>query len=191
TYSEIVEFDPESAPSRLLLGDIYLSHGWYAPAYRQYKTLSEILPNSPVGELRLAAAAAGAGRIDEALRIQRQVASAEGTPGPNDPRLWARLWSAARLARLMVDPPPPTPGQPKVDPEARKANLERKLKELQLCSGEGTLVLLTWEDLSTRIKLVTLDGKAAVAAVDVTQADAVGLSSALVPNSDYARLTYE
>lgn len=191
TYSEIVEFDPESAPSRLLLGDIYLSHGWYAPAYRQYKTLSEILPNSPVGELRLAAAAAGAGRIDEALRIQRQVASAEGTPGPNDPRLWARLWSAARLARLMVDPPPPTPGQPKVDPAARKANLERKLKELQLFSGEGTLVLLTWEDLSTRIKLVTLDGKAAVAAGDVTQADAVGLSSALVPNSDYARLTYE
>lgn len=191
TYSEIVEFDPESAPSRLLLGDIYLSHGWYAPAYRQYKTLSEILPNSPVGELRLAAAAAGAGRIDEALRIQRQVASAEGTPGPNDPRLWARLWSAARLARLMVDPPPPTPGQPKVDPAVLKANLERKLKELQLFSGEGTLVILTWEDLSTRIQLVTLDGKAAVATGDVTQAAAVGLSSALVPNSDYTRLTYE
>lgn len=191
TYSEIVEFDPESAPSRLLLGDIYLSHGWYAPAYRQYKTLGELQPNSPLSELRLAAAAAGAGRIDESLRIQRQVASAEGTPGPNDPRLWARLWSAARLARLMVDPPPPTPGQPAVDPARRKANIERKLKELQLFSGEGTLVILTWEDLTASVQLMTLDGKAAVASGDVTRAAPVGLSSALVPNSDYARLTYE
>ncbi len=190
TYSEIVEFDPESAPSRLLLGDIYLSHGWYAPAYRQYKTLSELQPGSPLGELRLAAAAAGAGRIDESLRIQRQVASAEGTPGPNDPRLWARLLSAARLARLMVDPPPPTPGQPKVDPARRKANIERKLKELQLFSGEGTLVILTWEDLTSSLQLMTLDGKAAVATGDVTRAAPVGLSSALIPNTDYARLTY-
>ncbi|MCB9606722.1 MAG: VWA domain-containing protein [Polyangiaceae bacterium] len=191
TYSEIVEFDPESAPSRLLLGDIYLSHGWYAPAYRQYKTLGELQPNSPLGELRLAAAAAGAGRVDESLRIQRQVASAEGTPGPNDPRLWARLWSAARLARLMVDPPPPTPGQPEVDPARRKANIERKLKELQLFSGEGTLVILTWEDLTATVQLMTLDGKAAIATGDVTRAAPVGLSSALIPNSDYARLTYE
>lgn len=191
TYSEIVEFDPESAPSRLLLGDIYLSHGWYAPAYRQYKTLSELQPGSALGELRLAAAAAGAGRIDESLRIQRQVASAEGTPGPNDPRLWARLWSAARLARLMVDPPPPTPGQPKVDPARRKANLERKLKELQLFSGEGTLVILTWEDLTASLQLMTLDGKAAVATGDVTRAAPVGLSSALIPNSDFSKLTYE
>ncbi|MEZ4372690.1 MAG: VIT domain-containing protein [Polyangiaceae bacterium] len=191
TYSEIVEFDPESAPSRLLLGDIYLSHGWYAPAYRQYKTLSELQPNSPLSELRLAAAAAGAGRIDESLRIQRQVASAEGTPGPNDPRLWARLWSAARLARLMVDPPPPTPGQPEVDPARRKANIERKLKELQLFSGEGTLVILTWEDLTANLQLMTLDGKAAIATGDVTRAAPVGLSSTLIPNSDYARLTYE
>src|SRR5690606_1633500 len=114
-----------------------------------------------------------------------------GTPGPNDPRLWARLWSAARLARLMVDPPPPTPGQPAVDPARRKANIERKLKELQLFSGEGTLVILTWEDLTASVQLMTLDGKAAVASGDVTRAAPVGLSSALVPNSDYARLTYE
>jgi len=37
TYSELVEFDEANPVSRRLLGDIYLRHGWYGEAYRQYK----------------------------------------------------------------------------------------------------------------------------------------------------------
>ena len=51
-----------------------------------------------LGWLRLASAAAGDGRIDEALRLERKVASGQGTPGPSDPRLWARLQSALKRA---------------------------------------------------------------------------------------------
>ena len=39
-----------------------------AEAYRQYKTLTDLSPKDPLAWLRLANAAAGAGRIDEALR---------------------------------------------------------------------------------------------------------------------------
>ncbi|MBX3182475.1 MAG: FecR domain-containing protein [Polyangiaceae bacterium] len=190
TYSEIVEFDPANPASRGLLGDIYLARGWYEPAYRQYRTLGELQPNSPIADLRLAAAAAGSGRTDEALRIQRQVASAEGTPGPKDPRQWAKLLSAAGFARLLAEPPADPPGQPPTDPERRKANLERKLKELQLFSGEGTLVILTWEDLAARVNLLTFEGDVLAHVGDVNHAVEVGLSAALVPNSDYERLRY-
>ena len=99
TYSEIVEFDPLSAEARRLLGDVYLRHAWYPAAYRQYKTLTDVAAADPASWLRLAAAAAGAGRVDEALRIERQVATAEGTPGPNDPRAWARMLSAGAARR--------------------------------------------------------------------------------------------
>lgn len=195
TYSEIVEFDPENPRSRQLLGDIYLGHGWYAPAYRQYKTLTEIAPSSALSQLRLAAAAAGTGRVDESLRIQRRVASAQGTPGPNDPRRWARLWSAARLARLLDKPPPATPGQPAVDPARRKASIKRKLKELQLFSGPGTLVIVTWEHLDANVNLATVEGEGdkatAVAAGEVTHATPTGLSAAILAQPDYERLRVE
>ena len=160
TYSEIVEFDPESITSRRLLGDIYLGHGWYDPAYRQYRTMTEAAPDDALGWLRLAAAAAGAGRVDEALRLERKVASAQGNPGPTDPRRWARLWSAARLAGLIAHPPKPAPGQPAVDSARRVASIKRELKELQLFSGPGTLVLLTWQQLDADVLLVErVDGK--------------------------------
>jgi tetratricopeptide (TPR) repeat protein len=70
TYSEIVEFDASSAGSRMLLGDIYLSRGWFDPAYRQYRQLADANGDA-MAWLRLAHAASGAGRVDEALRIDR------------------------------------------------------------------------------------------------------------------------
>ena len=90
TYSEIVEFDPSNLASRRLLGDIYLGRGWYDAAYRQYRTLTDLQPTDFTAWLRLASSAAGSGRLDEALRLERKVAEAEGTPGPDDPRRWAR-----------------------------------------------------------------------------------------------------
>ncbi len=187
TYSEIVEFDPESIASRRLLGDIYLGHGWYDPAYRQYETITEEAPNDALGWLRLAAAASGAGRVDEALRIERKVSSAQGNPGPTDPRRWARLWSAERLAALLDSPPKSAAGQPAVDPERRATSIKRELKQLQLFSGPGTLVLLTWEQLDQNLLLVErLDGKD-VGLGEVTDAARAGLSSTLLSTADAAR----
>lgn len=156
TYSEIVEFDPNSSAMRQRLGDIYLARGWYEPAYRQFRTAlamhertPSVRPNMLTGAnlwLRVAASAAGSGRVDEALRIERKVATAQGRPGPRDPRRWARLWSAARIARLLAKPD-----------AAKNASLTqsmtRRLKQLQLFDGVGTLVLLTWEDLERDLVL--------------------------------------
>jgi tetratricopeptide (TPR) repeat protein len=175
TYSEIVEFDGTSPTSRRVLGDIYLRQGWYAAAYRQYKTLTDLDPKGHLARLRLAASAAGAGRIDEALRIERDVATGEGSPGPNDPRFWARLWSAARLAQLLA-----------AEQGAGKDAIMRKLKELQLFSGPGTLALVAWEDLDAQAALGAASqkepAKGAAPAVpgEITDAGPTGLYAVLL-----------
>lgn len=149
-YSEIVEFDAANPGSRRMLGDIFLANAWYQPAYRQYKLLTDAFPQDSLLWLRLASAAAGEGRVDEALRIERSVAEKEGTPGPSDPRRFARLLSAARLAGLLAKPPEKTSGP---SGEELERMVSRKLKELQLFRGPGTLVLLTWEDLDAQLEL--------------------------------------
>lgn len=189
TYSEIVEFDPESAESRRLLGDIFLRHAWYAPAYRQFKSLTEVAPSDAAGWLRMAAAAAGSGRVDEALRIQRQVAAAEGTPGPDDPRAWARLWSAARLARLLAGGDAASAERP--SEPGLEGSLTRKLKELQIFAGPAALCVLTWEDLDASLALAGLDGDKEAPLADVTDASPVGLTAILLPAGDLERLRWE
>jgi Flp pilus assembly protein TadD len=148
-YSEIVEFSPDDPAARRLLGDIYLRHRWFQAAYRQYRTLTQATPDAPLALLRLAAAASGTGRGDEALRLERKVASGEGEPGPRDPRRWARMWSAARIARLML--------ADKGGKESVRQSMERSLRRLQVLSSPGVLFLLTWEDLGARL---TMDLKA-------------------------------
>ncbi|WP_437587748.1 VIT domain-containing protein [Sorangium sp. So ce1000] len=185
TYSEVVEFDPTSPASRAMLGDVCLRHGWYAAAYRQYTTLTELAPAEPQGWLRLAAAAAGGGRVDEALRIQRKVAAAEGTPGADDPRAWARLLSAARIGRLLAggDGAVPAAG-------AEAESLVRKLKELQLFSGPGALRVLLWEDYAAELALAARDGQVDAALGDGTFAPAVGLAAVQLPAAELARLEW-
>lgn len=167
TYSEIVEFDGQSPQARRVLGDVFLRQGWYPAAYRQYKTLTDLDGKDPLAWLRLANAAAGAGRIDEALRIDREIAGGVGTPGPSDPRMFARLLSASRLGALL-DEPDPASG---ITVEA----VSRKLKELSLFSGPGTLVLLTWEDLDARLVLGASDPRKERLALEAMDAGAVGL----------------
>lgn len=182
TYSEIVEFDPDGTASRSLLGDIYLAHAWYEPAYRQYRTITEQSKDDPLAWLRLGAAAAGAGRIDEALRLERKIANAQGTPGPADPRRWARLLSSSRLARLIDGAG--KPGAPK--PESVK----RELKELQLFSGPGSLTVITWEDLNVNLAVATrADGKDA-ALGESTDGAKVGLAAVLLSNTDAERASF-
>ncbi|HUU02902.1 MAG TPA: VIT domain-containing protein [Myxococcota bacterium] len=174
TYSEIVEFDPGSVLSRRLLGDIYLAHGWYDPAYNQYETLTNKDPQQPLYWLRLAAAAAGAGRLDQALRLERKVSSAPGRPGPEDPRQWAKLWSATRLARLLSSPPQ----------GVSTNSIQGKLKQLQLFSGKGSLLIITWEDLSADLQLAALRKNSQVSVGEATDAAKSGLSAILVPSGD-------
>lgn len=185
TYSELVEFDSESPASRKLLGDILLRHGWYAPAYRQYKSLTEMPASDASSFLRMAAAAAGTGRVDEALRIQRQVANAEGTPGPDDPRQWARLLSAARLARLLAAPDAQKPSEPDF-----VNSVTRKLKELGLFSGPSALVLLTWEDYEALLSLAAYEGDKEVPLSGLMDASPVGLVGLLLPAADLERLRF-
>ncbi len=183
TYSEIVEFDPQSAESRRLLGDVFLRHRWYAAAYRQYKTLTDLRANDPSAFLRLSFAAAGSGRVDEALRLERQVASAEGTPGPRDPRLWARLAAAAQLAKLLDgDGKPPEP--------AMAEGLARKMKELSFFSGPSAMAILTWEDLTVELVLVAKEGDKDAALPEVSESASVGISALEVPPGDETRYVF-
>ncbi|MFI5296811.1 MAG: VIT domain-containing protein [Polyangiales bacterium] len=182
TYSEIVEFDGDNPASRRALGDVYLRQGWYPAAYRQYKTLTDLESKSPTAWLRLAAAAAGAGRVDEALRIEREVTSGEGTPGPSDPRQWARLWSATRLGLLLSDPSA-AGGEP------AKVAIGRKLKELSLFSGPGTLALLTWDDLDARMELAgaTAKGQPETLLGEATDAGATGLYAIVASTEGWSK----
>jgi Ca-activated chloride channel family protein len=72
-FSEIVEFAPLDELARRRLGDLYRAHGWFEDAYRQYQTLASIRPDDPTVLLLLAQAAAGTGRIDEALRLEQRL----------------------------------------------------------------------------------------------------------------------
>ncbi|MEM9067180.1 MAG: VIT domain-containing protein [Myxococcota bacterium] len=97
-FSEIVEFAPQDALARRRLGDLYRAHGWFEDAYRQYQTLQTITPDDPTVALLLAQAAAGAGRVDEALRLEQGLA--ESTGGEAGLGRVALLWSSVRFAEL-------------------------------------------------------------------------------------------
>ena len=131
--------------------------------------------------LRLAAAASGSGRTDEALRIQRQVASAEGTPGPTDPRAYARLLAAAELGRLLADPSaPPEQGE----------SVTRKLKELALFRGPAALCILTWQDYEVPLSLVSFVADKETPSGEPEDAAPVGLAAVLLPIADLARVRF-
>lgn len=182
TYSEIVEFDGESKESRRVLGDIFQRQGWYQQSYRQYKTLTDLDSKNPLAWLRLANAAASAGRVDEALRIEREVAGGEGTPGPQDPRMFARLLSASRLASLLAKPDPAAGATPEA--------IGRKLKELALFSGPGTLAILSWDDLDAQIYVGAPDEKKETLAGEAIDAGAVGLYSVLGTTEAWDRIPH-
>lgn len=99
-FGEIVEFAPEDAFARRRLGDLYRAYGWHEDAYRQYLTLAALTPDDPTVSLLLAQAAAGAGRIDEALRLEQGVIAASDPSGTAGLGRVALLWSSVRYAEL-------------------------------------------------------------------------------------------
>jgi Ca-activated chloride channel family protein len=95
-----VEHTPLDPWARRRLGDLYRAHGWYDDAYREYRTLAALRPDDGDVLLLLARAAAGAGRIDEALRLEQRL-SEQTDPGDDaGAAASARLWSWLRLANL-------------------------------------------------------------------------------------------
>jgi tetratricopeptide (TPR) repeat protein len=142
-FSEIVEYDPEGEYTRRLLGDIFMRHGWYQEAYHQYQDLVG-LTGQPTDVIRMARAAAGAGRVDEGLRLLRKVAAGEGRPGVDDPRRFARLHAAVLLAEMLAS-----------DDSLPKEKLEAELERLQLFDAPTTWTLVTWTDLEHGLTLGT------------------------------------
>ncbi|MBL4684795.1 MAG: VWA domain-containing protein [Nannocystaceae bacterium] len=172
-FSEIVEFDPNSAASRKLLGDIFLRHGWYDGAYRQYEDLVALRADDPLAGIRLARAAAGTGRTDEALRTLRKIAAGEGRPGANDPRRYARLHAVAYLAGLLDEA-----GD---SPDIPADSVVRELRRLQLFDGPSTWTLLVWEDLEAKLILTHADPSTATHLGDPLIAGDTGLFALAVP----------
>ncbi len=184
-YSELVEFAPDDRNARQMLGDIYLGKHWHDAAYRQYQLLTELNPDVPLFWLRLAMAAAGSGRTDEALRLERRVAAAEGTPGPDDPRRLARLLATNQLATLLF--------------ETQKANasgklagriesISRELRELGLLSSPGRLVIAAWLDPTTDFLLMMLDDKNVSGVGELVDASSIGLQAVWLNPRDVTRI---
>lgn len=173
-FSEIVEFDPGNPVSRRLLGDIFLRHGWYDAAYRQYEDLVAMQPEDPSATIRLARAAAGTGRVDEAVRTLRKLAGGEGRPGADDPRRFARLHAAALLATLLQAA---TTGSAEI-PEA---GVTRELRRLQLFDGPTAWTLVVWEDLEADLALAHADPKSKEHVGDPVVAGHTGLYALQAP----------
>ncbi|MDH5492959.1 MAG: AgmX/PglI C-terminal domain-containing protein, partial [Myxococcales bacterium] len=99
-FSEIVEFSPADALARRRLGDLYRAHGWYEDAYRQYQTLATLQPDDLTVLLLMAQAAAGVGRVDEALRLEQRLAETAEPGMAAGLARTALLWSSVRFAEL-------------------------------------------------------------------------------------------
>ncbi len=98
--SELVEFRPRDPALRRRLGDLYRAYGWFQEAYREYATLAAFRPADGSVKLLMALAAAGAGRANEAIRLEREVAATAAPGSAVGPARWAILRLSLRLARL-------------------------------------------------------------------------------------------
>ncbi|MBM4394730.1 MAG: VWA domain-containing protein [Deltaproteobacteria bacterium] len=174
-YSEVIENNAWDPAARRRVGDVFLRHGWHEDAYRQYQTLIVLGGDDPASIVRLARAAAGSGRTDEALRVLRKVFDLALEPSASDPREWARLWSAAEVARLMIA------ARGAADAERAKA-LSRAMKRTEVFDSPGTVHLLTWDDLDASLGLsLGMPGAAGgQVPADATEADGTGLVAARV-----------
>ncbi len=146
-FSEIVEFAPLDELARRRLGDLYRAHGWFEDAYRQYQTLASIRPDDSTVLLLLAQAAAGTGRIDEALRLeQRSMETAQPGAERGIARI-AQLWSSVRLAKLRA-------AAREADDSARLRALEQRMRRGGVLTGSGDLrVTLVWSHPDAQIAL--------------------------------------
>jgi tetratricopeptide (TPR) repeat protein len=143
TFGEIVEFAPEDPVARRRLGDLLRAHGWYEESFRQYETLAKLVPDDSTVPLLLASAAAGMGKIEEAIRLTEKASATSAPEGASGGARTSRAMAAAFLAWARAD----AKKDKKVDEEARLRERARRLTSLDTDSdtGKTVRVLLTWE----------------------------------------------
>ena len=186
TYSEVVEFDGDNPASRRVLGDVYLRQGWYPAAYRQYKTLTDLDPKD-ADELA-ATRARGGGRRSRRRGAAHRARGLErrGLARSERSTLLRAFRGPPRGSALLLR----EPAKAGATPEA----IARKLKELQLFSGPGTLALATWDDLDARLLLASETGKGGeqqeTLLGESTDAGATGLYAVLASTDAWEKRTW-
>jgi tetratricopeptide (TPR) repeat protein len=134
-FSEIVERAPLDPWARRRLGDLYRAHQWPDDAYREYGALAHLRQGDPEVYLLLARAAADAGRVDEALRLEQRVAeAADGDSSEGDAAV-AQAWTRVRLAALRAG---------SEDPALLAAVLRRMRHSGALRAPPALFAALTW-----------------------------------------------
>ncbi|MBN2802064.1 MAG: TonB family protein, partial [Deltaproteobacteria bacterium] len=145
--SEIVEFNSVDKGLRLSLGNLFMRFGWFEDAYNQFKIIASGDDYNPLAILRMAQAASGMGKDDEALRLAYKVAG-ENETGNEKYQLWAQLFIGSRLA-LMINS--------KETPDGEKELLQRKLKRTKLFSSSNSVEFLIWEDSDAELNFEFTD----------------------------------
>jgi hypothetical protein len=97
-FGEIVEFSPDDPVARRRLGDLLLSHGFFAEAARQYETLSGLTPDDSKVLLLRAQAAEGQGLLEEALKWAEKGGASGAPDGSSGAAVTARALAATHLA---------------------------------------------------------------------------------------------
>jgi len=138
SFGEIVEFAPDDPVARRRLGDLLRSHAWYEEAFRQYETLAKLTPGDASVSLLLALAAAGMGRIEEAVSWAEK-AGASGAPDGPEIGSTARDLAAAFLAWARDD-------AKRADRSADITSLRERAKRLlsTRSSSRNARAFLTW-----------------------------------------------
>ena len=142
-FSELVERTPYDPWARRRLGDLYRAHGWYDDAYREYGALARLRPDDPAVLLMLARAAAGAGRVDEALRLEQRLGESVEEGAQGGAAGVARLWSTVRLAALKGE----------ADAATRAMIRRRERQTGVLREPPAVLAALTWAHPEDRPEL--------------------------------------
>lgn len=143
-FSEIVENTPLDPWARERLGDLYRAHGWSDDAYREYQTLARLRPGDDRVLVSLARAAAGAGRTDEALRLEQRVSESADDDVDEGVSAFARLWTTVRLSRMKLD----------ADDAMRRALARRERSTGALRDPPAVFVALTWSHPDDRPALL-------------------------------------
>jgi tetratricopeptide (TPR) repeat protein len=143
-FSEIVELAPLDPWARQRLGDLYRAHGWADDAYREYAMLARLRPNDGAVMLLLARAAADAGRLDEALRLEQRLGESVEHDVDTGAAGLARLWTLVRLALLR---------ESTRDPATLERVRERERAAGALRDPPDLLVALTWAHPDDRPEL--------------------------------------
>jgi hypothetical protein len=142
-FGEIVEFAPQDPVARRRLGDLFLAHGFFPDAKRQYETLAELTPDDSTVQLLLAAAAQGQGLLEEALKRAERGGAAGSPDADSGAAVTARALAATYLAWARAEA---REGKRDAELEALSARATRVLaaSRAQAERAQSVRVSLSW-----------------------------------------------